>query len=177
MPNHVTSEIIFRDVSPADQDAILAKVCNGEGRVDFEILVPLPLNLWLGNQGADHEKAFGERLGMTWTRENWGTKWNAYQSRTVERTGDTLTIVFDTAWSPPFPWLAAVFNHFKRSFDHNWLNEAADWSVEGKFKWTPDAVMGIEWSEERANRETHERLHILRWGCAKFEDEEPETDA
>lgn len=172
MPNHVTSEIVFRDVSLADQGAISEKVYNAEGRVDFNLLVPEPLNLWKGNEGSNHEKAFGKRLGMTWARENWGTKWNAYQCRPVERTNDTLTIIFDTAWSPPFPWLAALFNHFGRSFDHNWLDEGAEWSVEGKFACTPNDVMGLRWAEERASHETQARLHTLKWGVAEFPPED-----
>lgn len=174
MPNHITSEIVFRDISAADQDAIIAAIFDSDGRVDLGILVPEPLNLWKGNEGINHDKAFGKRLGMSWARENWGTKWNAYQSRPADRTEDTLTVVFDTAWAPPFPWIAALFNYSKRSFDHNWLDEGGEYSVEGKFCWTPDDAMGLRWSENRASQETHERLHTLKWGCAKFEDEEIE---
>lgn len=170
MPNHVTSEMIFRGVSAAEQDAILSAVCNSEAKVDFSVLVPEPLNMWQGNEGVAHEKAFGKRLGMVWARENWGTKWNAYQSRPINRSGDTLTIVFDTAWSPPYPWLAAVFNNFRRSFEHNWFDEGANWSVHGEFDFSTGA-MGPRWSETRADRETHERLHTLKWGVAGFDDE------
>jgi len=172
MPNHVTNEIVFHGVSSADQEAILAKIYNAEGYVDFSILVPEPLNLWRGNEGSTHEKAFGERLGMVWAREHWGTKWNASRSKPAERDDGSMTVSFDTAWSPPYPWLAALFNHTQRSFEHNWLDEGAEWSVEGRFQWTPDGVMGIRWEETRATDETQERLHILRWGVAKFEDEE-----
>lgn len=172
MPNHVTSELIFRDISDEVRDEILKAIVNSDGKVDFNILVPTPPNLWMGNEGRSHEKAFGARRSMVWARENWGTKWNAYMTREPTFADGVLTIAFDTAWSPPYPWIAAVFNRFNLSFEHNWLDEGADWSVSGVFK--PDAgdAWGPRWNEERASREIHERLHTLKWGCARFEDED-----
>jgi hypothetical protein len=173
MPNHVTSELIFRGLSEEQAADVLAGIVNAEGKVDFNILVPTPLNLWLGNEGSDHERAFGKRLGMTWSRENWGTKWNAYKSREPVFADGVLTVTFDTAWSPPYPWIAAVFNRFKISFEHNWLDEGADWSVSGAFDYPElEKGFGHPWRETRASRETHERLHTLKWGVAQFDDED-----
>lgn len=164
MPNHVTNELIFRDVDAALQAEILAKVCDSEGRVGFEILVPEPLNMWRGNEGLNHREAFGSRLGMEWARENWGTKWNAYKSRPIKAEADSLTIVFDTAWRPPYPWLAAVFNHFQRSFDHNWLDEGSDQVTSGQFQWVREGALfnqGPQWRESPASPETTARLYDL----------------
>jgi hypothetical protein len=136
-------------------------------------LVPRPLNLWEGNESINYEKAFGKRLGMSWSRDNWGTKWNAYSTRAVVWADDVLTLVFDTAWAPPFPWLAAVFNRTKRDFEHNWLNEGAEWTVSGNWsQGKPDDVMGPQWREDRASREVHERLHTLKWGVPSWPEEE-----
>ena len=44
---------------------------------------------------------------MDWSREHWGTKWNAY-SQTIE--DDTLR--FDTAWSHPTPVIEALSKKF-----------------------------------------------------------------
>lgn len=172
MPNHVTNELIFRGVEPLAQDAILAKLCNASLDVDLGILVPPPINLWRGSVGQNHERAF-KRTALDWNTENWGTKWNAYITRPISRAGDALTVVFDTAWRPPYPWLAAVFNTFERTFEHNWLDEGAGWSVSAKFD--ADEMkrdIGNAWHEKRAGLLVQERLHTLKWGVPHFEDEE-----
>jgi hypothetical protein len=89
MPNHVINEVIFRGVDAAAQDAISAKICSAPGKVDFEVLVPTPPNVWLGNVSSLHEKAFGrERCALDWSTVEWGTKWNAYGLKPIERTED-----------------------------------------------------------------------------------------
>lgn len=175
MPNHVTSELIFRDVDPVEQNDIVKMLCAPlePAKVDLSILVPMPLNLWMGNEGVNHEKAFGKRLSMDWARENWGTKWNAYQTRPVAWSQDVLTLVFDTAWAPPYPWLAAVFNHFKRGFEHNRLDEGRDEAIAGVWDYSKmEAIAGSPWTEDVAVEETRARLHTLKRGVAKFEDED-----
>lgn len=165
MPNHVLNELIFRGVQDADADRILAQIVNDEGKVDFERLVPMPLNMWWGNVGSQHEKAFGN-TSLDWARQNWGTKWNAYESEPVERVNDVLAIRFQTAWSPPYPWLAAVFNKLDLSFDHNWLNEGMERGVCGHFK--RDGKMGIEWFEQPAPDYMQRHLHKMLWGVEEF---------
>ena len=169
MPNHVINELIFRNVNADQQDAIIAAACDAEGKVDFSVLVPAPLNMWNGNVGSEHEKAFG-RTGLDWNRANWGTKWNAYSHQATERTDDTLVLRFETAWSPPYPWLAAVLNKLSLPFEHNWLDEGASRGRAGRFsieeKWGP------EWKETEADDQLHRHLHKLHWGVEQFEDEE-----
>lgn len=174
MPNHVTNEMIFRGVDAAAQDAILAKLCNTDGKVTFEILVPTPPNVWLGNVGQRHEKAFGrECCALDWARVEWGTKWDAYGHKPIERTDDTLTLVFDTAWRPPYPWLVAVFNTLKRDFEHNWLDEGASRGWEGKWDYAALAGNGVKepWVEKECSDEMQRHLHKLRWGVESFEDD------
>lgn len=171
MPNHVTSELIFRDLTDEQHAELVAAMFNREGDVDFSVLVPEPLNMWRGNEGMKHEKAFGKRLGMVWARENWGTKWNAYMSRKPAFQGGVLTVAFDTAWSPPYPWIVAIFNRFDLSFEHNWLDEGAEWSVSGRFIVSKGDANGPQWDEERASLEVQERLHTLKWGVPSFEDD------
>lgn len=172
MPNHVANELIFRGVDSAKQDELLANLCDAEGNVDFDILVPAPLNIWCGNVGVRHEEAF-KRTHLDWARENWGTKWNAYGHKPAERTADTLTLRFDTAWTPPYPWLAAVFNRFKISFDHNWLSEGREHGVHGVFDFSQiESFAGDPWREVQADDEMQKHLHMLRWGCESFDDED-----
>lgn len=179
MPNHVTNEIIFRGVDRAAQEKIVAIICNADRKVDFEVLVPLPLNMWWGSVGTKHEKAF-KRTALDWALENWGTKWGAYQQRATLCDDSSITFCFDTAWSPPYPWLAAVFNSSKLSFEHNYFNEGEDWSVSGVFDYSKrDDLFGAPWNETRATHEVHKRLHVLKYGCESFppEDEEEGIEA
>lgn len=165
MPNHVINEMIFRGVDRAQQDAVLAAACDPEGKVDFAILVPMPLNMWMGNVGNDHKTAF-KQTSLDWAPQNWGTKWNAYSHQPTERTADTITLRFETAWSPPYPWLAAIFNKLGLSFEHNWLDEGASRGRSGIF--TISKQWGPEWREAEASDEMHRHLHKLHWGVEEF---------
>lgn len=168
MPNHVINELIFRTADEADRERILAAICSKDGAVDFEILVPVPLNVWRGDVGSNHQEAF-KRVGLDWQRENWGTKWNAYGQVPVERSTDALTIRFQTAWTPPYPWLAAVFNSLRLPFEHNWLSEGGAPGKSGTFD--PAGRFGNEWKEIEAPDALHRHLHMLLWGVEEFEDE------
>ena len=46
MPNHVVNELIIRGLTRDRADEIMAATVNCDGRVDFSILVPEPLNIW-----------------------------------------------------------------------------------------------------------------------------------
>lgn len=172
MPNHVINEIVFRGVDAGAQEAIIAKCCNSDGKVDFEGLVPTPPQVWLGDVSTKHERLGANALD--WSRENWGTKWNAYRHKPIERTDDTLTLRFDTAWSPPYGWLVAVFNTFKISFDHNWLDEGASRGVEGK--WNYAGLIGGDlrtepWTEIECSDEMQRHLLKLLWSVEEFTDD------
>ena len=56
-------------------------------------------------------RATGFRSWEDWTRENWGTKCNAYKSE-VWCSKDKVLFSFLTAWSPPDP----VAEHFRERF-------------------------------------------------------------
>lgn len=169
MPNHVINELIFRNLTTDQQDAIIADTCDKDGHVDFSILVPIPLNIWLGNSGSEHEKAF-RRTWFDWNRDNWGTKWNAYSHKPTERDEAVLILRFETAWAPPYPWLAAVMNKHQVSFDHNWLDEGATIGRSGKFDM--QGQFGRKWMETDATDEVHRHLHKLHWGVESFEDDD-----
>lgn len=169
MPNHVINELIFIGVDAGQQQSIMSAACDGEGKVDFSILVPPPLNIWMGNSSSAHEKAFSD-TGLSWQRRNWGTKWNAYSHQPIEQTADSITLRFETAWSPPYPWLAAMLNKLSLPFVHNWLDEGASRGRRGMF--SIKAEWGPEWSEAEADDNLHRHLHKLHWGVEQFEDEE-----
>mgnify|MGYP001482959237 CR=1 FL=1 len=48
--------------------------------------------------------------GFEWCRDNWGTKWNAYE--VVRRDYGGVCITFQTAWTPPLPVIAELHRRF-----------------------------------------------------------------
>lgn len=168
MPNHVLNELIFTDVDASAQTKILAAACDADGKVDFEILVPMPENIWQGCVGSAH--VVFENIGLDWARQQWGTKWNAYSQRPIKQTDESLTLTFETAWSPPYPWLAAMFNTLGLPFTHNWLDEGSERAVQGHFH--INDPLGNNWVEKQADDPTHRRLHKLHWGVEEFPDDD-----
>lgn len=167
MPNHVINELVFH-ADAERQSAIREALCDSEGRVDFQVLVPLPKNMWWGSVSLRHEEAF-KRTALDWAVENWGTKWNAYSHRETEATESSITFRFVTAWRPPYPWLAAIFNTLKISFDHNWLSEGGGLGSHGTFDWSEaeTGLLGDAWKEEKIadeNDTLHRHLRHLLWG-------------
>jgi hypothetical protein len=176
MPNHVVNEIIFRNVGPDTQETILTKILDQKYFVDFNLLVPTPLNIWQGNVGEIEEKIFGKKTWYTWCIENWGTKWNAYgmdvDEKSVIRTENTLTVIFKTAWSPPLPWVVALFNATGLPLEHNWMSEGENEGFVYKFFFSGEGNLRLRnWLRETADKEMYRHLHILLWG------HEPENDS
>jgi hypothetical protein len=166
MPNNVLNEVIFRNVGRNVQETILEKVLK-DGFVDFNILVPTPLNIWQGNLGYGEEKAFGNKVWLKWNIENWGTKWNAYgqSDDCIVQTDDTLTITFQTAWDPPHIWLCALFNATQLPFEHNWISEGGENTYTAKFFVSNENECRFSCrKEEDAEEKIHRRLHVQLWG-------------
>lgn len=141
MPNHVSHKLTFAaDKAPE----VFAAVCT-EGRFDFETLVPIPPNLYRGDLSSEDEKDFPINW-LSWSRDNWGTKWNAYACK-CEVIGEKAVITFDTAWSNPYPVLAAFCNRFQIAFEHRYFDEGSFfWGIDqwGTGRWDKGRVQRIE---------------------------------
>ncbi len=175
MPNHVSNEVTLTGLNEDQVNVILASLINSKGEVDFELLLPLPLNIWWGNVGTAHEKAFRAGTALEWCADNWSTKWNAYGQKPVEIGADGFTIRFDTAWGPPMGWLCAIFNRFKVGFEYHYLSEGENHGHSGKFSINPDSeIANIDWVEGRCSDDMQKHLHMLRWGVESFDDEAEE---
>lgn len=62
----------------------------------------------LGKQAVDNILKYGAPTWYEWCIDNWGTKWNACN----EMEGDDNQIVFDTAWTAPFPILCELSKQY-----------------------------------------------------------------
>jgi hypothetical protein len=67
-------------------------------------------NLILGQKALDNIKKYGHKDWYSWSTAKWGTKWNAYSQ--VEVSFDE--IIFDTAWSTPFPVIQKLSKMFPK---------------------------------------------------------------
>lgn len=87
--------------------------------IDFELLIKPPDNLYRGNIG-DAEREYCKKNNVPnwydWNIKNWGTKWNAaYQKLHYSQDGKPV-LLFETAWSVPFPILMKIEELVKDQF-------------------------------------------------------------
>lgn len=173
MPNHILNELSIS----APLSTVAPLVLNDEGCIDFEVLLPLPLNFWNGHVGAEHKKVFpGD--GMSWSVANWGTKWNAYgldaeaeHYQPVTENGGRTVLTFKTAWSPPMGWVVALFNKLRLSMDLTSLDEGSDHAVNDRFAWNVGMGPwedGPQWNRTQAPADETERLRCLYWGTEEW---------
>ena len=58
-----------------------------------------------------------------WCVENWGTKWDIFDIVHASLEGDTLTVSFSTAWSPPIPAVEKAADTYGFVWTLSWLEE------------------------------------------------------
>lgn len=178
MPNHVITEIVFRGVSKEKKAEILAMVSGANSQIDFTTLLPIPLNVWQGSVGRRHEEAFyKENTALDWSRQNWGTKWNAYgldeggRYHSIVQVDDRLVLTFQTAWRTPYGWLLALWHKSNVPLEYTWFDEGREHAVAGRFTTYDDDMRGDPWLEAEADEATTRRFHKLMFGVEAFEDE------
>lgn len=109
MPNHVTNRIYF---PPNIKKEMIEKLTlvdeEGQIYVDFNNLIPTPDYIYQGNLRLEEMKKYGKNNWYDWRCENWGTKWNAYETQISED-----YIQFRTAWNMPTPVLKKLSEIFQ----------------------------------------------------------------
>lgn len=75
----------------------------------------------------ENKRLYGFAGWYDWSRNTWGTKWDAYGQFPVEASGDgtELRYRFDTAWVPPVPVLLALAEAYPT------LELVLEWHEEG----------------------------------------------
>jgi hypothetical protein len=74
--------------------------------IDFNKIIPPPENLFkepLGNKERERCEKEGVPNWYDWNSENWGTKWNSYETELRKKGSWQLVITFETAWDMPRP--------------------------------------------------------------------------
>ena len=75
----------------------------------------------LGKQYIENEKKYGYPEWHSWSCNNWGVKWNAYDTKIEDINDDLYKITFITPWDPAIPWLRILAN--KCPYYLEWINE------------------------------------------------------
>ena len=132
MPNHVCNKVEFHG-EPNDVKAVLNLIAGDDGRaIDFNKILPMPDYIFRGDLGIEEEKKYGKNNWYDWSIENWGTKWNAYETERV----DDNTIKFETAWSCPvgmYRKLTEICNSYNVYMTGCWCDEDYDGGNIGNF--------------------------------------------
>jgi hypothetical protein len=160
MPNHIANRVTF---SADKAEEVFAVVCP-KGRFDFEALVPSPPNVYHGSTSAEDDKDFPVNW-HSWNTENWGTKWNAYECKHGIEDGVAF-INFQTAWSPPYPVMAAFCNRFNIPFEHRYFDEGENfWGIDtwGTGKWGDEKDNVSRLNKRFKKEEDRRTLALLYW--------------
>jgi hypothetical protein len=142
MPNWVSNLLVLnRD----DAEAILpylnednAEREEGDLRLDFERIIPMPETVYRGNSGvgeawhpsemslAEYKAKYPLGDWYKWSINNWGTKWNACNCSFNPPMEDEPygILTFDTAWSLPLPVLEALYEFKGVNFQLYFVEES-----------------------------------------------------
>ena len=86
--------------------------------LSFNAQVPMPKTYIKKHQ---KDKSNSEWYG--WSNKQWGTKWDCYEEQ-CHHSEQYTSYSFDTAWSPPFPWIQKVSRKFPHlEFNITWAEE------------------------------------------------------
>ena len=85
---------------------------------DFNKVIPMPDYIFRGNIGPQEKEQYGKNNWYDWSIENWGTKWNSYDT---ERDGNSFS--FYTAWAPCHPVIRALAKKYPDARFEYWYEE------------------------------------------------------
>ena len=125
MPNHTDNRVIL---SHADSQKIddIYNVMNTDDTELLNHIIPMP---------PEEEIASG---WYDWRLDNWGTKWDIYETHCTRIDANTLSMTFYTAWSPPIPVFDKLtdmgYEINARYLDEGWMYigeyvDGDDWST------------------------------------------------
>ena len=106
MPNHCENKLTVS--SDFNIDLIML-----DGEIDFKKIVKPPNTKAYRNEYKENQREIRDdpTYWRNWNVENWGTKWNGYDTiidEEIHYTTDYQIILFQTAWSPAIPAIKAL---------------------------------------------------------------------
>ena len=131
MPNHTDNRVTITHKKPAMAMLLMKLLAKDD---PFNQIIPMSKLIIRDNWSNAEKEKYGDQNGWySWCIQNWGTKWDAYESKFEKGTpfidgdGDEVTVIewaFETAWSPPIPVFKELvergFNVHARYLDEGW---------------------------------------------------------
>ena len=166
MPNHVRNVLTFSKLTAEDKDFILnnftAKTRKDDifplDRIfDFNKIIPEPETKedcpadCIVNKDSHVQLTPGKEWfnWYEWHNKYWGTKWNAYDEY-IQVGKSTITFVFSTAWSAPFPIYEKLADEYDFKFTVKYADEAIG-SNCGKISYDPTAGYSEQYDSDISN--------------------------
>lgn len=137
MPNYCSNDLFIQgdkqSISKLKEELFITK--NDEIELTFNRIVPMPKGYIESGEWYD------------WSWENWGTKWDAFETYVVdEGNKEEINVSFTTAWAPPLPFFYALANKYP------------DVTIECHFIETGCEICGSFFSDEMGVREQEEEM-------------------
>jgi len=131
MPNHTDNRVILSH-DDSQQIDMIYNIMNTEDTPLCQTLIPMDEALLDNDAHADDG-------WYTWRLQNWGTKWDVYETHCTRMYANTLALNFYTAWSPPIPVYDKLvdmgFQVNARYLDEGWMYigeyiDGEDWCTD-----------------------------------------------
>lgn len=159
MPNQIRNVLKFKNLKPKDKEFILNKFTTEVGKdgiyplnrhFDFDKIIPEPRKESECPEDCkvnkdSHVKEDADRPWFdwyAWRNKYWGTKWGAYDGY-VKIGTSTVTFVFSTAWSAPFPIYKKLAEDYPFKFQVRYADEDIG-SNCGIIEYDPDAKYPVD---------------------------------
>ena len=157
MPNHTDNRVILSH-DDSQQIDMIYNIMNTEDTPLCQTLIPMPQEL-------EGTQAFsGGPNWYGWRLDNWGTKWDVYETHCTRIDANTLQLTFYTAWSPPiFVYDKLVEMGFEvsaRYLDEGWMYIGEYIDGNG---WTTDDVESVVTEYPDLDLEFGISEHMAEW--------------
>ena len=156
MPNHTDNRVTLYHKDSQQIDMIY-NIMNTDDTPLCQTLIPMDEALLDNDAHADDG-------WYTWRLQNWGTKWDVYESHCTRFDANTLQLTFYTAWSPPIPVFDKLvdmgFEVNARYLDEGWMY--AGEYVDGD-DWTTDDVESLPETYPELDLEFGISEHMATW--------------
>ena len=126
MANYVTNIVRFKgDENRIDElRASVQDERYGITGIDFDKIIPMPKNLFMGAIGPMERKLYGKNNWLDWSLANWGSKWNSMPTEDPDEEYEPGTLRFLTANNPPHPVLQKLSEMYPDiTMEHQWADD------------------------------------------------------